>query len=131
MPTDKSLYPSDWKERRERILERDGHKCKFCGVPNHIYVYRDANGWQHACLMTIEALAREDRKVTYIVLTIAHLIPDGPLDCPDEDLAALCQRCHLRYDIKKHVANAATTRRLNKEAAGQTCLLGTEGLSIT
>jgi len=32
-----------------------------------------------------------------IVLTIAHLDHD-PRNCADENLAALCQRCHNRYD---------------------------------
>lgn len=35
----------------------------------------------------------------YIVLTIAHLDHDPEnWDVPDDRLAALCQRCHLRYD---------------------------------
>ena len=33
-----------------------------------------------------------------VVLTIAHLIPDGPLECPDSDLQALCQKCHNALD---------------------------------
>ena len=41
MPFDRKRYPSDWEAIRARILERDGHKCKFCGVPNH--AYRDAS----------------------------------------------------------------------------------------
>ena len=30
---------------------------------------------------------------------------------PDDNLKALCQRCHLRYDAKHHAKNAAATRR--------------------
>jgi len=64
-----------------------------------------------------------------IVLTVAHLgtpFADGApgdthnkMDVRDENLAALCQACHLRYDIKEHVQNAARTRRARKIAAGQ------------
>ena len=32
----------------------------------------------------------------------------------DENLRALCQRCHLRYDAKHHAKNAARTRRTLK-----------------
>lgn len=63
------------------------------------------------------------------MLTVAHLgtvKPDGTpgdkhdkMDCRDENLAALCQRCHLRYDLDEHKANAAITRRNKKLAAGQ------------
>lgn len=43
-----------------------------------------------------------------VVLTVAHLRrcgnpdDDGPIDCPDSDLAAYCQSCHLRADKDRH-----------------------------
>lgn len=122
MPWDRSKYPKDWRERRARILERDGNCCKFCGVPNHAFIYRDRKGWHKISEMECEVLALEGIKTTLIVLTIAHL-ERGDKDCPDVLLAALCQRCHLLYDIKLHVSNAAQTRRLKKESLGQTSLL--------
>lgn len=33
-PENRALYPPNWKEIRERILERDGNRCKSCDVPN-------------------------------------------------------------------------------------------------
>lgn len=45
-----------------------------------------------------------------IVLTIARLDPDGPLDCPDDRLKALCCRCHNRLDLPMHRRNARQTR---------------------
>lgn len=47
-----------------------------------------------------------------IVLTAAHLDrtgegPDGPIDCPDDRLAALCQRCHLRLDAPRRAKQRA------------------------
>ena len=122
MPWDRSKYPADWEQRRERILERDGHRCKFCGVPNHIYVCRDKQGWHEVQDGELDALALDGIKTTYIVLTVAHL-DGGDKDCPDERLAALCQRCHLYYDIRIHVSNAAQTRRRKKEELGQTSFL--------
>lgn len=37
--------------------------------------------------------------MTYIVLTVAHLDHD-PSNCAEDNLKALCQRCHNRYDAK-------------------------------
>lgn len=61
--------------------------------------------------------------------TVAHLgapNPDGTpgnkhdkMDVRDENLAALCQRCHLNYDRDEHLANAAATRRRRREELGQ------------
>lgn len=34
----------------------------------------------------------------------------NPQNCADENLKALCQRCHLRYDIEHHKKNSAETR---------------------
>lgn len=94
MPCDYSKYPKNWKtEIRPRILARskgdgDYEKCEWCGAPN----YRQLVG-------------RESR----VVLTIAHLNHDTT-DNRDENLAALCQRCHLSYDAKYHAMNASKTR---------------------
>ena len=118
MPCDYSKYPADWKERRRRILQRDGHKCALCGVPNHVIVHRKDDKWRIVDFLEAKDLHLAGEKTTYIVLTIMHL-KNGPKDCPDEDMAAGCQRCHLRYDLKKHVSNAAMSRRLKKESLGQ------------
>lgn len=44
-----------------------------------------------------------------IVLTVAHL-DHNPANNAPENLRALCQRCHLRYDQKIHAASARRTR---------------------
>lgn len=75
-PENKGRYPANWKEIRQRILERAGNKCEFCGAENG------------------KPNPVTDSKV---VLTIAHL--NGiPEDCRDENLRSLCQRCHLSWD---------------------------------
>lgn len=43
------------------------------------------------------------------MLTVAHLNHD-PQDCRPENLKAMCQRCHLRYDVALHRRNASATR---------------------
>lgn len=102
-PENKSRYPSDWPEIRVRILERAGNRCE--GSP----VYPECRAVNH-----------EPHPVTgsKVVLTIAHL--EDPIeDCRDENLRALCQRCHLAYDRKRHTRNMRLNRRKEAEAAGQ------------
>lgn len=115
MPVDRSRYPDDWEEISHRIrFVRAGGRCE--GSP----AYPDCRA-QHG----------EPHPVTgsLVVLTTAHLganKPDGSagdkhdkLDCREENLKAMCQRCHLTFDIKEHAANAARTRRRKRIEAGQ------------
>jgi len=63
-------YPTNWKEKAERIKDLAGRKCKTCKHPH-------------------------DPKKGF-TLTVHHL--DGnKANCEDMNLAALCQRCHLVY----------------------------------
>ena len=111
MPIDYSRYPPDWQERRARILERAGHKCEHCGVPDRWFrlvgetIDRDESyekpedAWDR--MFERAQIYGDDptMKLTRIILTIAHLDHDPEnWEVADERLAALCQRCHLRYD---------------------------------
>jgi len=112
MPFDRSRYPADWEAIRDRIRKRAGGKCEWCGAVN--YQPHPITG-------------------SKVVLTIAHLgtpHTDGragdvhdKMDCRDENLAALCQRCHLRYDAKEHAQNAARTRLRRRVEHGQPLLI--------
>jgi hypothetical protein len=76
----------------------------------------------------VDALVADGWKLSYVILTTAHLgkpHPDGrpgdkhdKMDVRDENLAHLCQRCHLLYDLEDHMRNAAVTRRRKKKEAG-------------
>lgn len=48
-----------------------------------------------------------------VVLTIAHL-DHTPENCDLDNLKALCQKCHLRYDHVHHLEEAAKTRKMAK-----------------
>lgn len=66
-------YPPNWKEIAQRVKERAGWRCERCGHPHDI-----AAGY---------------------MLTVHHL--NMQKDCiEDWNLAALCQRCHLRIQGK-------------------------------
>lgn len=125
-PENKHRYPANWKQIRASILERAGHKCEQCKAPNRTLIARgtgsDEGTYMLACggeVFDAETgeelgLARgseyQVQRFTEVVLTIAHL-DHVPEHCEPDNLRALCQRCHLRYDQAHHQANAATTRR--------------------
>jgi hypothetical protein len=138
MPVDKSRYPADWLDVRARILARatpageEWPRCEWCGVMDRSVIVRDRRAprwtrdrWEYAS----DADALGGAKLTFVILTIAHLgtdYPDGrsgdkhdKMDCRDENLAALCQRCHLFYDLDEHIANRARTMRRRRVEAGQ------------
>ena len=120
MPIDYSKYPPNWKtEIRPRILKRAENCCEFCMARNgreiirfeilgtHYYlqgnhVFNAENGeYVHKYQSKIEPIIK-DVKPVKIVLTIAHLDHDETnWEVKDDRLAALCQRCHLRYDIEE------------------------------
>lgn len=112
MPCDYRKYPKDWKKRVRRILVRAGNKCERCGVKNHARGFRDPDGkffdFADGPVAMESVDVREGQKIIRIVLTTAHLDrtgdpdSDGPLDCPDDRLQALCQRCHLHLDNDRH-----------------------------
>jgi hypothetical protein len=118
MPCDYSKYPTDWKTViRPAILKRSGDCCENCGVRNHKmirrskinganYIYIEDNDNQTCRGFDIGLYNKPIR----VVLTIAHLDHDTNNN-DHANLAALCQRCHLRYDAELH----AETRRKNKK----------------
>jgi hypothetical protein len=136
LPMKSELYPANWKEISLRIRERDGQKCKFCGAGNKSYIYRrPENPDSYEVVATPEEIEETPfyaydaiggyqilgLKVVQVVLTVAHLNHDAS-DCRDSNLAALCQRCHLRLDVDQHRVSSAKTRYAKKLASGQTTL---------
>lgn len=108
-PSERSRYPADWKAISRRIRERDGNCCKWCGAPNGEFIERRPDGsWflhSHTAVCMGEACDS-----VLVVLTVAHL-DHTPENCADENLAALCQRCHNRYDAPMRRAGIKTRAR--------------------
>lgn len=114
MPIDYKKYPPNWlTEIRPAILERDGHKCKFCGVENGAIGWRNHEG---KFVYSEQYLKAKDAKFGFyqttgylkIVLTIMHL--DHNIQNNDfANLAAGCQKCHLAYDKDHHSKNSKAT----------------------
>lgn len=115
MPIDYKKYPKNWSEMRAAVLERANNRCEFCGVENHIWGVRRANGsfLEYSAMECEEGFLDGDR-VIQIVLTVAHLDHDEENhEVKLDRLAALCQRCHLVYDIPEK-----KKRKHNKKAVG-------------
>jgi len=94
MPCNYAHYPRNWKtEIRPRILERAKHQCEWCGAEN--YQSHPETG-------------------SKVILTVAHIDHDITNNRED-NLAALCQRCHLRHDAKQHTQNAQKTRDRSRQ----------------
>lgn len=114
----KHLYPQDWKAISHRIrFERADGRCEFCGLAHGARGLRQPSGgfevWSDERIATFPHI-----KLIRIVLTTAHLNHD-PRDNRDENLAALCQRCHLVYDLEKHVESRVLRRRRREIEGGQ------------
>ncbi|HSS99910.1 MAG TPA: hypothetical protein VLK33_22905 [Terriglobales bacterium] len=144
MPMDKTKYPSNWDEISHRIrFERAGGKCEQCGLQNgleivrsdidaayfivwneehFLYTYPDGEWIKMSEIPDEYDITRPTR----VVLTVHHIgvdLPDGTpgsphdkMDCRDENLIALCQRCHLLADLPHHI-QARKRTLLDKKAA--------------
>lgn len=124
-PENRLRYPSDWPQIRERILARAKHRCEQCKVQNRTRIARgaesdagrymtgDAKVWDATDGTYLGRCRMSDfhvLRMTDIVLTIAHL-DHTPENCAEDNLKALCQRCHLAYDAEHHIATSRATRR--------------------
>lgn len=112
MPCDYSHYPANWNtEIRPAILAREKNRCKFCRIPNGVICATDIHGVRHQ--FTDMGFCDYDypkgARTFPIVLTVAHLDHDITNNSED-NLAALCQKCHLTHDAGQHAANARATR---------------------
>lgn len=111
-PENKHLYPKNWKQIRKNILERANNRCEFCGVENYAEGYRDCDGnFIESYGMQQETDALDGEKIIKIVLTVAHL-DHNPQNCSPENLRALCQKCHLTYDIEHHKETRRNSKKL-------------------
>lgn len=133
-PDLKHFYGAEWRNQiRPRILDRDNHRCAFCGKPNYAEVRQIVEPgrrmwWidesfsrrrfvrrrllnQDGRLVHTDAdeLPLRNAYIVRVVLTVAHLDHD-PANMDEANLAALCQWCHLHHD-QQHHANTRAARK--------------------
>ena len=127
-PEHRWLYPIDWRELSALIrFGRAKGCCERCRRPHRRDVlhlgdglwwdetaarWRDGNGRRVPRLASPVEMARAQPglaginppapcRSTHVVLATAHLNHD-PGDNRLRNLAALCQRCHMRHDAREH-----------------------------
>ena len=99
MPYKKELrhhYGPEWRRLSKRLRnERANNCCEWCSAQNY-----------------------QPHPITKskVILTCAHL-NQVPGDNREENLAVLCQRCHLKLDRDQHKENAKATRQTKKDQA--------------
>ena len=96
MPWDKRNYPVNWNEVVSQVNSRSGGRCECtseCGL------HRTKPGPRRC-------IERNGEKAQWargkVVLTAAHLCDCQPLCGNLAHLKHMCQRCHLRCDVKLH-----------------------------
>jgi 5-methylcytosine-specific restriction endonuclease McrA len=124
MAIDKSRYPKNWKQIRKAILARAGNCCEECGIANGAPIPRTTST-QGSMFPppppATDLFGDPLQRVSRVVLTIAHL-DHTPENCGPENLKALCQRCHLAYDLDYHVEESHKTREAKKPVKPQSNL---------
>lgn len=138
--TDLPPYPLYWKERVEQVRRRSGNRCECvgecgdphlkdeatgrprCNAPNGEHIKRNHEKpwiWYHHSLCGIcmgggHVDAGDPPEPILVMLTTAHMNHDwkksDPPDSDLEHLKHLCQRCHLNFDLERHVRNRAVNR---------------------
>ncbi len=116
-PENKAKYPGDWTAISLRIKERAGWRCECEGECGKHHI----DDWPESgrCVLKHGDTRPHNPAGRLITLTTAHLDHD-PANCADENLKAMCEGCHNRYDLPMRVANR---RKRLAEQAGQGVLL--------
>jgi hypothetical protein len=143
MPMDRSKYPDNWEEISARIRhERAKDECEQCGAPNHAWIVRsdidaayylrldlerDCFRWPSGEVVGELPSEYATTPTVQVILTVHHIgatkpdgspgSPEDKMDCRDENLAALCQRCHLLADLPLHQAKRHVTLNRKKHEA--------------
>lgn len=140
-PENRDRYPDDWAAISKRIRnERANGFCECrgecgadhegrCCAPNRTFIVRHSTKpwlWRDAKEVFDAFNAGGEFAVpdflgspVKVVLTVAHL-DHTPENCDDDNLMAMCQLCHNRYDADHR---RATRRRTRDREAGQLTLL--------
>jgi hypothetical protein len=138
MPIRKQDYPPDWRKISLAARARAKYQCEWCGARNRTWILRSASPTEYIQIRLNGQLMRKPfgdfsecfpqnlsadhyRSIgaVKIILTVAHLDRDRKNNNPD-NLAALCQRCHLNHDrAAQHVPNRKYGRYHDREHQGK------------
>ena len=122
MPMDRSKYPDNWEWLSRQVIADAGNKCELCYAPNGEFIVRfPPNEYKYPWVLTddmpaiefSEGLEDSNYKVTKVVLTVHHINGDKN-DSRKQNLIALCQKCHLRLDLLRHMENRKKNKNRNQ-----------------
>lgn len=109
MPMNLSEYPANWKNISKAVRSRNNGRCELCFAPGGYKVIRDKNNsfdypWIYADRHS------EGAPIVKIILTVHH-IDGNKKNNSEHNLISLCQKCHCRLDLGKHIANRKEGRK--------------------
>lgn len=120
MPINYKDYDPNWKTISKGKIESAGDRCELCYAPNAHLVVRDKSQkhpWDlvddYDPQLLDDGEGNGGFNITKIVLTVHHIDGDKKNN-NDMNLIALCQRCHLRLDLQKHVRNRMKNKDINQ-----------------
>lgn len=107
-------------------FKRAKNKCEWCEIQNGAIVQREKGGGFRIPCQTdwdmIHSRARGSNMTeslkyhgfSKIILTVAHIDHDKNKN-RFSNLAALCQKCHLKHDLPHHIMNRKYGRNWKKD----------------
>ena len=131
MPIIKENYPPNWRDISLQVRSEADWRCEWCGAPQKQVIRRTATetttemcgreyriDWEAVHIVERQSFGAVTTEITAkmkwpqlklhgltrIILTTAHL-DRNPKNNARKNLAAQCQRSHLRHDILQHVAS--------------------------
>ena len=130
MPMDRSLYPKNWEAVSLWVrIDRALHRCECtgqCGRHKPILSKSFPHGERLLQVRRCTEINKQRAKHANgrIILTAAHTCNCQPLCADVNHLLAMCQGCHLRFDMARHrdnrlrtISNPSYKTRRYREAA--------------
>jgi len=100
-PENKLRYPKDWKAISERIrFTRANNRCECtgeCGADHSTERYNIEYGKKPRIRCSAFNYSEHPITGSRVILTVAHLNHEIE-NCDDNNLKAMCQRCHNKMD---------------------------------
>ncbi len=112
MPINYANYNPEWPYLRELISHRELNRCKICRAPHRVMIWRvRGGGWRpyHRRNPPGDAV-----RAILCICSVAHLDWDRTND-QHQNLALLCQRCHLNHDRPQHLWGLRLKRRTTSD----------------